>query len=72
MHAGLSPSSTEDVDDMNREVARAIAAWDEATDDAGAGATRVTRTPRCKETVAAAAADLERIAAAVKRRRTGR
>jgi hypothetical protein len=65
MHAGLSASSTDSLEDVNRAVARSLAAWDEATD-------RLVRErlaspySTLKETVAVAGAEVERIAAAVK------
>ncbi|MEO7271487.1 MAG: metallophosphoesterase [Vicinamibacterales bacterium] len=65
MHAGLSPASTESLDEVTREVARDLASWDRATDTL----TRerlASPNATLKETVAIAAADLERIAAAVK------
>ena len=66
MHAGLSSSSTEDVDEMNKEVARALAAWDQATDTL-VRERLASPYSTLQETGEAAAADLERIAAAVKR-----
>ena len=65
MHAGLSPSSTEDLDAVNREVARDIAAWDQATDTL-VRERLASPYSTLQETGEAAAADLERIAAAVK------
>jgi len=65
MHAGLSSSSTEDLDEVNREVAKAIAAWDQATDTL-VRERLLSPYATLQETGAAAVADLERIAAAIK------
>jgi len=65
MHAGLSPASSDSLDDVNRAVARDLAAWDQSTETL-VRERLAAPFSTLKETVAAAAADLERIAAAVK------
>jgi hypothetical protein len=64
MHAGLAPETSGDVDDVNRDVTRAIKTWDDATEML---VRERIATPyfTLKETVAAAAADYQRIAADV-------
>ena len=64
MHAGIAPGSTGGVDDINGEIARAIKAWDDATDAMGRERL-ITPYFSIKEVVAAAAADLGKISAAV-------
>jgi len=65
MHAGLSASSSQTLEDVNRAVAKALAAWDQTTDTL---VRERLASPylTLKETVGVAAADIERIAAAVK------
>jgi len=65
MHAGLSASSSESLEDVNRLVAKAVAAWDQATETL-VRERLLSPYATLKETVAVAAADVERIAAAVK------
>ena len=68
MHAGLSPEINGSTDDVNRDVAQAIRAWDETTE-------MMTRQGviqpffTLKETLAAADAELQQIAAALKQGR---
>lgn len=65
MHAGISPDSQGTISDVNASVAREVKAWD----DAIAQMVRnrlITRYATFKETVMAAVAELERIAAALK------
>jgi len=64
MHAGIAPEARGSLEDVNRDVARAIKSWDDAT----ATLLRerlITPYYTLKETVAAAAADLERVSAAI-------
>ncbi len=65
MHAGLSASSTDSLDDVNRAVAKGIASWDQATDTL-VRERLASPYSTLKETVAVAGAEVERIAAAVK------
>jgi len=68
MHAGLSPEINGSVDDVNRDVAQVIRTWDETTEMmARQGVIQPFFT--LKETLAAADAELQRIAAALKQGR---
>ena len=64
MHAGINPDSRGSLDDVNRDVARAIKAWDDAS-EVLVRERLITPYFTLKETVAAAADDLQRIAAAI-------
>jgi hypothetical protein len=64
MHAGLSPETQGSLDDVNRAVARALEGWDQATElMARAGVIRAFFT--LQETLSAASAELQRVAAAL-------
>ena len=65
MHAGLRPDPALSIDQVNATVAREIATWDD-TKAAMVQAQLVTPFCTLKEAVTAAAAELERIAAAIK------
>jgi hypothetical protein len=65
MHAGISPESRLGVEDVNREVARTLRDWDAAV-DMMVGARLIRPFFTLKETIAAAAAELQRIATAIK------
>jgi hypothetical protein len=68
MHAGLSPETNGSIDDVNRDVARVIQAWDETTE-------MMTKQGvilpffTLKETIAVAGGELQRIAEALKQGR---
>jgi hypothetical protein len=64
MHAGIAPETQGDIDDVNRDAARAIKAWDDST-SVLVRQGLITPYFTLKETVAAAAADLQRISAAL-------
>ena len=64
MHAGIAPDATGSLDDLNRDVARAIKAWDDASDTL-VRERLIAPSFTLKETAAAAAADLQRISAAI-------
>jgi hypothetical protein len=64
MHAGLAPGGRGGVDDVNREIARAIRAWDDAT-DVMVRERLITSSFTLKETASAAATELRGIAAAI-------
>ena len=64
MHAGIAPDSRSTLDDVNRDVARTIRGWDEVT-DVMVRERLITPYFTLKETVAAAADDLQRISAAI-------
>jgi hypothetical protein len=64
MHAGISPDANDGLDDVNREATRAIKAWDEAS-DVLVRERLITPYFTLKETVAAAADELQRISAAI-------
>jgi hypothetical protein len=65
MHAGLPSASTDSVDDVNKAVARAIDDWDLAT-DLMVRARLIRPFFTLDETITAAVAEIERIAAALK------
>jgi Calcineurin-like phosphoesterase len=62
MHAGIAPDSRSTLDDVNRDVARAIKAWDDVNEIL-VRERLITPYFTLKETVAAAAGDLQRISA---------
>jgi len=64
MHAGLSPASQGGVDDVNRDVARAIRAWDDSCDQL-VQERLITPYSSVKQIVAAAAFDLQKISKAI-------
>jgi hypothetical protein len=69
MHAGLSPNTPGELDEVNRQVARSLAAWDETMElMTRAGVVRPFFT--LNEVLAATAEELQRIAAALKEGRS--
>jgi hypothetical protein len=64
MHAGIAPDAQGGLDDVNRDVARAIKAYDDAT-NVLVRENLITPYYSLKETVAAVAADLKRISDAI-------